>query len=491
MTTTEPAPAPAGAEPEVIEGELVDETPPSVAIERAAAPVAMPEVAPTPAMGLIPSSTELQTLAQMANTFAHSALVPETLQGKPEDCFLVLLTARDLGLAVTVAFRECHPIDGRVTVSPKLKLSMVRQQSLGRIWPDPDNNVERHTWFAARRDDPETVYRVTYTLRDAIRAGLWMDGCTPDDHSEQCRKGSSYGATRDQRRKACKQNWRTYPGQMLQWRCLGYLMDQAFGEVGVGLYSADELGAVTDEEGRVIDIMESGPLDGMPDRTPEPAPPGTDPNEPAPEDFRERCKARIYRLPHPAIETLREQWSRRQDDGSPLLFPLPVLPLRQVRSADALIKGFETRAEKGEWGPWNPDPLDPEPPTDGDDSDPKGGRSDGDGDVTPPAPDDPESADSDPDPEATPDAPPAEVETVPDAPPYDPQSPPSEVLEAAIDRAKAIPDDQLDATLAELGQSVIERHKPDTKRRRIVQCWFVAGWLPETEQLPDADPPVE
>lgn len=480
MTTTEPA-----ADVEAIEGELLDpEGPaPSMAVERASAPVAMPAPAPAPAMGLIPSSIELQTLAQMANTFAHSALVPEALQGKPEDCFLVLLTARDLGLAVTVAFRECHPIDGRVTVSPKLKLAMVRERGLGRIWPDPDNNVEHHTWYAARADDPETVYSVRYTLQDATRAGLWQAGCTVDEHSDQCIRGRAYGASRDQRRKACKTNWVTYPGQMLQWRCMGYLMDQAFGEVGVGLYSADELGAVTDEEGRVIDIMESGPLDGMPDHTPPPKEPGTDPNEVAPQDIRDQFKERIYRLPQPAIETLREQWARRDSQtGHPTIWPLPTLPVRQIKAAAAIIAGFEARAERGEWGPWNPEPLSWEveqtPPSD----DLRGVEAPAGGEDVPAQPSDdtePPSAPTDPAPAETPDAPEPEVETVPDAPPYDPKHPPSEVLEAAIDRAQRIPDEQLDAELTAVGQKVVDNHRPDTKRRRIVQAWFVAGWTPE------------
>lgn len=472
MTTTEPDAA-------AIDVEVVDEHAPSVEIERAAAPVSMPSPSPMSELSTIPHQGELRTLAQLATTFAFSKLVPDSLQEKPEDCLLVLLTARDLGLSVTVAFRECHPIDGRVTVSPKLKLAIVRQRGLGRIWPDPTNDVTRHTWFAARADDPQTVYQVTYTLRDAERAGLWQPGCSPDDHSEQCEKGWAWNATKDQRRKSCKQNWRTYPGQMLQWRCIGYLMDQAFGEVGVGLYSADELGAVTDEEGRVIDVMEAGPLDGMPDHTPQPRDPATDPNAVAPEGFREQCKERIYRLPPPAIETLREQWARRDRDDVPTLYPLPVLPLRQVKAAGALISGFETRAERGEWGPWNPPPLSWERSPDANQADPKGGRSAAEAESAQAEPDAPSEPQSDPGPEATPDVAEPAVETVPDAPPYDPKHPPSEVLEAAIDRAQQIPDDQLDAELTAVGQVPVAGHKPDTKRRRLCQAWFVAGWVPD------------
>lgn len=325
-----------------------------VAVEHVATPVPIPAASPMAELATIPSDSELRTLVQLATTFAYSALVPVALRQKPEDCLLVLLTARDLGLSVTVAFRECHPIDGRVTVSPKLKLAIVRQRALGRVWADPDNDVNHHTWHAARADDPTTVYTVRYQWADAQRAGLVQQGCTPDDHSDQCKTGSAYGASPAQKRKACKSNWQTYPGQMLQWRAMGYLMDQAFGEVGTGLYSADELGALTDDEGRIIEVSEVGPVPGMPDHTPAKREPGTAPEDVCPEDVRKDLAERIYALPHPAIEVLREQWARRNADEVPLLWPLPVLPNRQARSADALVAGFERRATGGEWGPWSP-----------------------------------------------------------------------------------------------------------------------------------------
>lgn len=472
MTTTEPAADAPG---------LLDSEPaPSTEIERADHPVPMPGPSPMAELATIPDQNELRTLAQLATTFAFSALVPKPLQAKPEDVLLVLLTARDLGLSTTVALRECHPIDGRVTVSPKLKLAIVRQRGLGRIWPDESNNVEHHTWYAARADDPQTVYRVTYTWRDAQRAGLVQSGCTPDEHSDQCQTGRQWGATRAARDKACKTNWVNYPAQMLQWRAMGYLMDQAFGEVGTGLYSADELGAVTDDDGHIIELSEVGPLDGMPDHTPGPKDPAKDPNAPAPQDFRDRCKERIYRLPHPAIETLREQWARRNEQtGEPLLYPLPVLPMRQVRSADALITGFEERAGRGEWGKWNPEPLSWETTQPPATQELRGVEGDAGPQDDPTGPEGDTGPHSDPPADPVPDTEPAPGELVPDTRPYDPKHPPSEVLEAAIDRAAAILDGQLDAELEAVGQTPVVSHKPDTKRRRLCQAWFVAGWVPE------------
>lgn len=343
------------APPEVIDVAEVPAPEPTVEVEQAEPAPGVALVTPQPVaavdLPMLPGDNELRGLAQMANTFANSNLVPEPLKGKPADVLLVMLTARDLGLSVTVALRECHPIDGRVTVSPKLKMAIVRQRGLGRIWGDPDNDINHHTWHAARADDPGTVYTVRYTWADAQRAGLVMTACTPEEHSDTCKTGSQYGASAQQKRKACKQNWRTYPGQMLQWRCVGYLMDQAFGEVGTGLYSPDELGGVTDEDGHVIDVLEVGGVDGLEGRGGGVA--KSTAEDLAPEADREAIKAKILALPDPAIETLREQWSRRNADDIPTLWPLPRLPQRQVKAAHALVDGFVKRAEKGEWGPWS------------------------------------------------------------------------------------------------------------------------------------------
>lgn len=283
--------------------------------------LAVPDQPPvTGELDTVPAGHELRALAQMATTFAGADLVPKPLRGKPADCLLVLMTARDLGLSVTTAFRELHPIDGRVTASPKVKLAIIRQRRLGRVWPDPANGTQGATWYATRADDPETVYSSTFTMDDARAAAL-------------------HG----------KDNWRHYPARMLSWRALGYLIDDAFSEVGTGLYSADELGAVTDVDGRVvIDVTEVGPVDGMP------AP------EPTPEQRREQrqaqadaewitpddawhLQARINALPDEHRDTLRDRWKAQQRLGTR---PPWAIPASAVALAKSLVAGVEGAAAK-------------------------------------------------------------------------------------------------------------------------------------------------
>lgn len=290
-------------------------------LPRQSVAVAIPDP-PADTSGLIPRHDELQVLAQLAVTFAQAGLVPKALQSKPADVLLVLMTGRGLGIDPLVALRECHPIEGKVTVSPKLKLAIVRQRGLGRVWPDPGNDDESAVWHAVRNDDPAgTEYTARYTMDDAKRAGL-----------------------------VGKDNWKKYPTQMLQWRALGYLLDIAFGEVGTGLYSADELGAMTDDEGRpVIDVSEVPPLAGI---EPAAAKPPSTANEIAPQDEKDAIRDRIMALPPPAVQVLRDAWAKVGTDGTPQLWPLPVLPNRQVKAAHALINAIEKRAKTGEFGQW-------------------------------------------------------------------------------------------------------------------------------------------
>lgn len=206
---------------------------------------------------VIPAVSEATQIAQLAVTLAAAGACPSAIRGKPNDVFLVLLSARDLGVSLTTAMREFHVIDGKVTLSPKVKLALVRQSGLGKIWPAGDNGAEHATWSAERHDLPGHVISSTFTWADAQLAHLVDSRCQPHNHW----KGS--GSGRNSAECLCKTNWKTYPARMLSWRAAGYLLDDVFPEVGTGLYSPDELGAVTDAEGEPIEVRASEPLPGM------------------------------------------------------------------------------------------------------------------------------------------------------------------------------------------------------------------------------------
>jgi hypothetical protein len=305
---------------------------------------------------IVPAQQEIAMLAQMAVTIAGSMTAPKALQGKPNDCFMVLLTGRDLGLSLTTAMRECHVIDGKVTLSPKVKNAMVKSGGHGRTFPhqaprpdpaDPErellcpcgsrdgaNDTERATWHAERADELGILYSSTFTKADAERP---------------------------QGRNALtgKDNWQNYPQRMMSWRALGYLLDDVFPEVGTGLYSPDELGAVTDADGEpVLDVVgRAQPIAGTSAPRGHNAPPPP-PEPPASADDLAALRARIAALAvlPEARTALVELWTKpRGEDGSePTLPPIDRLMAKQVKIADAMVSSIEARAKKGEWGAWEP-----------------------------------------------------------------------------------------------------------------------------------------
>jgi hypothetical protein len=331
---------------------------------------------------VVPRENEMHHLAQLAVTLSAAAAVPAALRGKPNDVFLVLLTARDTGVALTTAMREFHVIEGKVTLSPKVKLAMVRQQGIGNVYPhqaprmvmvdgeqreqlcrcgkrDGENDATRATWHGERNDEPGILHSSTFTIEDAARVPAKEGGST---------------ITLDQ-----KHNWKAYPQRMLSWRACGYLLDDVFGEVGTGLYSPDEMGAQTDEQGEpIIDVIgHADPVPGTSAPRGHNRPPAEPPAE-ATDEQRAALKARIDSLPANGRAALVAMWTEGKDtDAGPRLPPLRALLAKQLSKADALVSSFESRARKGEWGEWEPPaagaadspPEGPESPPDAPESD--------------------------------------------------------------------------------------------------------------------------
>lgn len=304
---------------------------------------------------VVPLPNELEQIAQLAVTVAGSTTAPSALRGKVNDAFMVLLTARDLHLSLTTGMRELHVIDGKVTISPKLKNAMVKNGGHGRTFPhqaprpdpadpereilcpcgsrEPSNNTQRAEWHAIRADDPTILHSSVFTAEDAAR---------PEG------KNALLG----------KDNWKNYPQRMLSWRALGYLLDDVFPEVGTGIYSPDELGAVTDEDGvPVIDVVgTASPIRGTSAPRGHNAPPPP-PEPPAAPEIIAEIKARtdaLKTLPE-ARQALVDLWTkpRSDDDPTPALPRYDRLLAKQVGKARAMLDSIEQRARRGEWGPWD------------------------------------------------------------------------------------------------------------------------------------------
>lgn len=297
-------------------------------------------------VSLFPERSELEALAGLAVTFAASGLVPRDLRGKPNDVLVVLLTARELRIDYMTALRECAPINGKVTLSPKLRIAMILQRGVGDVWYDPANNAATATVYG-QRTGSDRVAAYTFTWDDAIAAGLADARCTPNDVGTGIVHWSGSSSA------SCKCDmYRKYGRNMLKWRAGGYLCDEVFPDVGTGLYSAEELGGTVDEDGRaVLDVASTEGLPGMArigaDGRRVAASGSAPPEEShiSPEDLAD-LERRIPALPEGGVAALRELWARSLPKPQELL-------ARQVKTAQAMVASIEKRAEGGEWGAWS------------------------------------------------------------------------------------------------------------------------------------------
>jgi len=241
-------------QPDVLDPALTDGTPAVIDYDPpppvgALVPSVMPNSSPlaVEAPGGFPKEAEWAGLCQMAVIMANSGLVPAALRRQPENALLVLLTGRDLGITPTNSLQNIHCIDGKISIAPKLQLALLARSGLGEIKPFDvgPTSVSGRVVNA----DGEVIDVRSYTMAEA-----------PAELKS-------------------KSNWKNYPARMLWWRLVGFLMDDHFPEVTLGLYQPDELGAVTDADGIPINPASVDLPDGYQTSRSrnQPAPPKVDP----------------------------------------------------------------------------------------------------------------------------------------------------------------------------------------------------------------------
>ena len=176
-----------------------------------------------------PTSADLTTLWKLAGSVAMTEFVPKGIRNRKEAVFACILYGQEQGLAPMTALREVDFIDGEPTLSAAMVTAKIRDAG-HKLWReehrDESGKVVGTTAHGERRDGTRDSY--TFTLDMAKRAGL-----------------------------AGKKNWQTYPEAMLWARAVSQLARFLFADVFSGsVYTADELGAETGEDGRVVTAEE-------------------------------------------------------------------------------------------------------------------------------------------------------------------------------------------------------------------------------------------
>jgi hypothetical protein len=182
------------------------------------------------------SEHELDVILRQADMLAKSDIIPRDYRGKPANIIAASLTGRTFGWDAMTAMRNGHVIEGTWTIKPEAMLALVRQAGHSVTGETSPTGAT----VRGKRGDTGDDMTVSFTLDDAVRARL----CTMQD-------GKTFA--RSERGKVLP--WEAYPQAMCWARAVSQLCRMLFPDVTLGLsLTAEEMGAVVDDAGDVIDL---------------------------------------------------------------------------------------------------------------------------------------------------------------------------------------------------------------------------------------------
>jgi len=192
--------------------------------------------------------TELQisglswdVMKEQANILVKSGLLPVSIKSA-EAAIAIMLMGKELGMGPMMSFQGIDFIRGVLAIRPKTKVALARKSGLIAkfIIKETEDSCE----VTMTRKDDGSSFTSTFTMKDAQRAGLLG-----------------------------KDNWRSWPKNMLRWRAIGDCCNVLIPEVVGAYYTADELGAETNADGIPIEkemVLAGNVIEGRPQehRTP-------------------------------------------------------------------------------------------------------------------------------------------------------------------------------------------------------------------------------
>lgn len=181
-----------------------------------------------------PSASEFGIMQSQAESLLKSGFLPSAIK-TPEQALAIILTGRELGIPAMAALNTINVIQGKPTISPQLMLALIeRSGQLEDIKIIADDTKATVTLKRKGR----TAHTETFGRSEAQALGL-----------------------------AGRDNYKKQAAVMFKWRAVAACARVVFADVILGLYTPEEMGAVTNEEGEVVEtqIAEVVPLDAKAD----------------------------------------------------------------------------------------------------------------------------------------------------------------------------------------------------------------------------------
>jgi len=168
--------------------------------------------------------TEWRMMVEQAEMLAQAQIIPRDYQKNPANLIAAGLAGQSFGWDIATSMRNFHIIEGTPSMRPEAMLGLVRGAGHS-VEIEIGDGAARAVGVRADNGDQHTAM---FDMNDAQAAGLTN-----------------------------KKNWKQYPSDMLQWRAVAKLCRALFGDVILGVsYVPEELGAVTNSRGEVVDSCE-------------------------------------------------------------------------------------------------------------------------------------------------------------------------------------------------------------------------------------------
>lgn len=165
----------------------------------------------------------LNEMMNWSRAMSQGNLMPRQYQGNPANLMFAAEYADALGISRIHVLTSIAVINGRPSPSADLMSAMVRQQGHKLRVTGDDTYSEA---VLIRSDDPDFEYKARWDEAKARKAGLWGN----------------------------KGPWSLYPGAMLRARAISEVVRMGASDVMAGgIYTPEEVGAVVDESGQVVE----------------------------------------------------------------------------------------------------------------------------------------------------------------------------------------------------------------------------------------------
>lgn len=173
---------------------------------------------------LVPTS--IKDAMMFCEWLAESSLLPKSVN-KVHDIFFIVCAGAELGLAPMAALRGLYSVNGRTALESKTKAALALEKGKALYFKRTEYTKDATTWETCRKGG--TPVQMRYTRQEAIDAYLAPGKQTSGGPEVAGKEGP----------------WRLYTQRMISWRSLGWLCDDVYPDVVMGVATAEDMDDMT------------------------------------------------------------------------------------------------------------------------------------------------------------------------------------------------------------------------------------------------------